>query len=208
MSAPDKKKLFYLSWITLVGMSAIGILLVRYNCGQSGPHIDNIISYKQKREVLHVLLGGQPYYLQLLSGLFFGTFSSLLAVALINGRKFGTVRHFFEKLIQRMNPTFPNIVFFSFCAGIGEEILFRAGIQPMIGIWWASIIFVFLHGYIHPSNLSLTVYGIFLVVVCAGFGYLFKFFGLTSAIVAHFVYDVSMFTLLKYPFKTRAADNP
>jgi len=126
----------------------------------------------------------------------------VIAIMLVNGGRFKEVRYFFEKMVRRINPSFVNIVFVSLCAGIGEEVLFRAGIQPMIGIWWASILFVMLHGYIHPSNLHLTIYGCFLIVICSGFGYLFKIFGLTASVVAHFIYDVSMFSALKYSFRS------
>jgi membrane protease YdiL (CAAX protease family) len=187
MVSPNKKRLQYLSWLTLLGMSAIGILL---------------ITYVQKRNDLQqVLLGGKPYYQQLLGGLFFGSLAALLAVVLISGKKFKNVRSFFENLMHELNPSFAEIVFYSICAGVGEEVLFRAGIQPLIGIWPAAILFVFLHGYLHPYNLNLTIYGLFLVVICSGFGYLFKFFGLTSCIIAHFIYDVAMFSVLKYSYR-------
>ena len=186
MVVPDKKRLQYFSWLTLLGMSAIGILL---------------ITYLQKKDVQTVLLGGKPYYAQVLSGLFFGSLSSILAIVLIRGKKFKSVRNFFETLMHELNPSFFNILFYSFCAGVGEEVLFRAGIQPLIGIWPASVLFVMLHGYINPSNLTLSVYGVFLVIICSGFGYLFKYFGLTSSAIAHFIYDVAMFSLLKYAYR-------
>jgi membrane protease YdiL (CAAX protease family) len=113
---------------------------------------------------------------------------------------------FFADLIQQIQPTFLHIVFYSFCASVGEEILFRGGIQPFIGIWPASLLFVFLHGYINPSNMNLTVYGVFLIIICAGFGYLFKFFGIGSCIMAHFVYDVFMFSLLRYSARGDSGD--
>jgi hypothetical protein len=189
MVVPDKKRLFYLSWLTLFGMSAIGILL---------------ISYAQKKGVHDVLLGGKRYYLQFLSGLFFGSLASLFSILLVYNTRLKSVRSFFQNLIHEINPSFANILFYSACAGVGEEVLFRAGIQPLpwVGIWPAAIFFVLLHGYLNPYNLSLTVYGIFLIVICSGFGYLFKFFGLASSITAHFVYDVSMFSMLKYSYKT------
>lgn len=194
MVAPGKKQLLYISFLTLFGMSAMGIL---------------IISYWQHRDVNSVLLGSAPYYnhlghkphyLQAIAGLFFGSLAALFAVALINTRRFRSVKTFFENLITGVNPSFISIIFYSFCAGVGEEILFRAGIQPIIGIWPAAILFVLLHGYIHPANLNLTIYGIFLIIMSAGFGYLFRFFGLGSAIIAHIVYDVSMFSVLKYSY--------
>jgi hypothetical protein len=60
---------------------------------------------------------------------------------------------------------------------------------------------LFLHGYINPTNMNLTIYGVFLLIISAGFGYLFKFFGLTSCIIAHFIYDVAMFSVIKYAGK-------
>ncbi len=188
MLVPDKRRLYHLSWLTLAGMSAIGIVLIHY---------------LQKRDVSDVLMGGKSFYLQTVAGLFFGSLSALLAVALINGKRFKSVKTFFADLLQDMNPSFLNIVFYSFCASVGEEILFRAGVQPLphMGIWPAAMLFVFLHGYINPTNMSLSIYGAFLVVICAGFGYLFKFFGLTSCIIAHFIYDVAMFSVIKYAGK-------
>lgn len=186
MVVPDKKRLQYLSWLTLLGMSAIGVLL---------------INYLQNRVAEQVLVGGKAYYIQGLSGVFFGSLSALLAVALINGKRFKSVRVFFQHLMQDMNPSLVNILFYSFCASVGEEILFRAGIQPIIGIWPAAILFVLLHGYINPANINLTIYGSVLIIICAGFGYLFRYFGLLSAVTAHFVYDVAMFTVLKYAYQ-------
>ncbi len=183
----EKKGIFYLSWLTLLGMSAIGVV---------------VIHYVQVKGVRSTLLGGKPYYLQTLTGLFFGSLAALLGVLFINGRRFRNLRAFFEKMIGEINPTLPDIVFYSVSAAVGEEVLFRAGIQPLTGIWPAAVLFVLLHGYINPSNISLTVYGLFLVVICAGFGYLFKYFGLVSAMVAHFVYDVAMFCVLKYAYRS------
>jgi membrane protease YdiL (CAAX protease family) len=191
MVLPDRKRLQYFSWLTILGMSAIGILL---------------ISYIQRGDVKQILFGGKAWYLQLTAGLLFGALSSFLAVVFIQGRRFKNVRHFFESLMQELNPSMGDILFYSVCAGVGEEVLFRAGIQPLIGIWPAALLFVFLHGYIHPSNINLTIYGLFLVVICSGFGYLFKFIGLASCITAHIVYDVAMFSMLKYSNKKTAEE--
>ena len=186
MALPDRRRLFYLSCITLLGMSGIGILLIIYG---------------QKKDAVEVLFGGKVYYRQLLSGSLFGFIASLLAILLLRNRRFKNVRVFFSGLIQQIRPSFVHILFYSFCAGVGEEILFRGGIQPFIGIWPASLLFVLLHGYINLSNMNLTIYGAFLIIICAGFGYLFKFFGIGSCITAHFVYDVCMFSLLRYSLR-------
>ena len=195
MVVPDEKRLKFLSWLTLFGMSAIGILLIIYYQGRE------VTSLLFSSEPYYKNVGHKPYYLQIIAGLFFGSLSALLGVALINRKQFKGVRTFFEGLIGDINPSMINILFFSFCAGVGEEILFRAGVQPIIGIWPAAILFVLLHGYINPANINLTIYGFFLIVICAGFGYLFRVFGLISAVTAHFVYDVAMFSVLKYSYQ-------
>ena len=49
-----------------------------------------------------------------------------------------------------------NLIFFvSFCAGFGEEVFFRGVLQPIIGIWVTAILFVAIHGYLNPKDLSL-----------------------------------------------------
>lgn len=188
MVRSEKTKLFYLSCLTLLGMSAIGILL---------------INYVQHKDVSDKLLGGKNYYLQVIAGLFFGSFAAILGLVLINGKYFKNARTYFDDLLDDLNPSLASILFYAFSAAVGEEILFRAGIQGLIGIWPAALLFVVLHGYIVPKNIPLVFYNIFLVVVSAGFGYLFKFFGLGSAVVAHFVYDVSMFCVLKYAYQRK-----
>ena len=184
----EKTKLFYLSSLTLFGMSAFGILL---------------ITYGQHKDVSEKLLGGKNYYLQAVTGLFFGSLCGILGLVLINGKFFRNARTYFDDLLDDLNPSLASILFYAFSAAVGEEILFRAGIQGLIGIWPAALLFVILHGYIVPKNIPLVFYNVFLVVVSAGFGYLFKFFGLGSAIIANFVYDVAMFCVLKYAFHAK-----
>ncbi|MBK7566807.1 MAG: CPBP family intramembrane metalloprotease [Bacteroidetes bacterium] len=35
------------------------------------------------------------------------------------------------------------MLFLSFCAGVGEELLFRGAIQPWLGIWLTALLFIF-----------------------------------------------------------------
>jgi hypothetical protein len=179
----DRGRLLYLSMLTLFGLSAIGVLF---------------IYFLQERQIIAVLTSGKKPFFQICIGLFYGSFSALLAVLLIRAKPFHGIRNFFSDLINDINPNFAEILLYSASAGIGEEILFRAGLQPLIGIWPASILFVALHGYIGPKNIKLSIYGVFLIIVSAGLGYLFKFFGLYSSVVAHFIYDVTMFCVLRY----------
>lgn len=105
-------------------------------------------------------------------------------------------RKFFSGLIGQLNLRFIDILFISFCAGAGEEILFRGAIQPYLGVWITAILFVALHGYINPFNWRISIYGILMCLIIAGIGYLNDHVGLTSAIAAHFMIDVYLFKML------------
>ena len=50
------------------------------------------------------------------------------------------------------NFSFQEILFLSFCAGVGEEIVFRGMIQPWLGILTTSFMFIALHGYLSYSS--------------------------------------------------------
>ena len=60
------------------------------------------------------------------------------------------------------------------------------------------IIFIVLHGYLNPNDLELSLYGIVMVGVSAGIGYLLVVWGIYASITAHFIFDLIMFLYLKY----------
>ncbi|NNC94613.1 MAG: CPBP family intramembrane metalloprotease [Chitinophagales bacterium] len=179
----SRRTLIHFSIFTILGMSAAGLLI--------------IASFHDK-STTEVLFGGKQWYVQIGIGAVYGLATSIIALMMVGLPMLKETNRFFQDLIKSINPTFIHILFYSACAAIGEEILFRGAIQPIIGIWFTSVIFVLLHGYLNPGNLPLSLYGVFLVIVVAGFGYLYKLVGLGSAVMAHFVYDVIMFSSLKY----------
>lgn len=98
-----------------------------------------------------------------------------------------------ERLIASMNLKWFDKIFLSFCAGFGEEILFRAGVQHGLGIWVTSILFVAIHGYLNPKNWRLSLYGLSLLPFIVCLGYAYNSFGLWFCIAAHFSYDLMIF---------------
>lgn len=177
----SRRMLFHLSVFTLVGMSAIGYGLLR-------------LAPNQTFEGL--MLSGD-YLHQLGAGLGIGLGVSIVALLFIRLPLFRSVRGFFGELIGGLDLGWPHILFYSFCAAVGEEILFRGAIQEFIGIWPTAVVFVLLHGYLNPRNLSMSIYGVFLVFVAALFGFLLRWHGIYAAMAAHFVYDVIMFGYLR-----------
>ena len=103
-----------------------------------------------------------------------------------------------DEIIRSMNLTYLDALFISFCAGFGEEILFRVGIQQYLGVVITSVFFVAIHGYLNPFNWRFSMYGLivlpFILLLSYGYGY----FGLWFAISAHFSYDaVLLFAQIK-----------
>ena len=111
----------------------------------------------------------------------------------------------YAKMIGPMKFSKLGIVFLSICAGVGEEIFFRAFLQPMTGIWLASLIFVAIHGYLNPRR-PIAFYGLFLVVAIAGMGWMFENFGFWSAASAHFMVDLILLSDMKNDFNEELPD--
>jgi membrane protease YdiL (CAAX protease family) len=134
-------------------------------------------------------------------GVGLGAGLGLLAWLLISHSYFNNTREFFVNIIGPWKLNWTEVLMVSCCAGIGEEILFRGGIQPLLGIGWTSLLFVMLHGYITPFNRTLTIYGLFMVFAIMVIGWAAVKFGLIVAIVAHTMIDVILLNRL-----TRAYD--
>jgi membrane protease YdiL (CAAX protease family) len=112
-----------------------------------------------------------------------------------------TVYSKYARLIQSLRLSWIDIIFISLCAGFGEELLFRAAIQPLLGIWITAVLFVALHGYLNPKSWRLTVYGLYLVGAIASLGYLCSNLGVLSAAMAHAVIDIILLSVLAYTNK-------
>jgi len=134
-------------------------------------------------------------FLQILVGLLFGGISALIAIQIIRVPAIEKASRKYSQLMARLKLTMPLIILISIAAGVGEEILFRAVIQNLIGLWPAAVIFVAIHGYLNPMNWGISLYGIYLVIIAACFGYLYNNLGIWSAAMAHAIFD---FVLLYY----------
>ncbi len=171
----SKKYIYGLGIITLFGFGLIGTL---------------IIVYFHKGSLAGSFSHGLHWLIQLLVGLAYGSVAAYLAWHVIHMAFMDPVRNFFATFFKGLSLNIPEVLFLSFCAGVGEEILFRAAIQPYLGIWVTSIIFIAMHGYLNPMNWRISVYGGFMVLLSSGLGYLFDHVGLVSAMSAHFIFDV------------------
>jgi membrane protease YdiL (CAAX protease family) len=103
-----------------------------------------------------------------------------------------------EFLKQAVGPTplgLGEIVAIAVLVGVAEELLFRAALQPLIGILAASALFAAVHWNYAATRgqrdtLKLSVLALATIfVVSVVLGWLFERWGLGAAIVAHAVYD-------------------
>ncbi|MFM7661183.1 MAG: CPBP family intramembrane glutamic endopeptidase [Bacteroidota bacterium] len=126
-------------------------------------------------------------------GLEFGFVYGILAMLLLQAPLFEKLPNRIDHLVRSMNLNVGDAIFLSFCAGFGEELLFRSGIQYYLGIILTSITFVAIHGYLNPKNWRYSMYGLivlpFILLLSMGF----ESFGLWFAISAHFAYDAVLF---------------
>lgn len=94
----------------------------------------------------------------------------------------------------------------SLFAGAGEELLFRGAIQPLLGVWLTSLIFVGLHRYFKFKSPGHLLFGALILGLSAGLGYLYEYAGLIAAMTAHSVYDIIILYLVQHMGNRQAAD--
>ena len=171
----SKKTIMLLALGTLVVFGGVGALLI--------PYVRDV-------KFLEFMSGTEKYWLQLTIGILFGIITAKAGWQIIELPKLADTKTFFSKLIKPLKLNIGQIIFISICAGIGEELLFRGAVQPMLGIWITSILFVLLHGYLNPFNLPLTLYGIYMVLVIGVMGLMTEYFGILAAMIAHTLIDI------------------
>lgn len=129
-------------------------------------------------------------------GLSMGLIYGLIAYRIMGFPFFDKVPLKINRLVREMNLKVSDGIFLSICAGVGEELLFRAGIQSFLGVIITSVLFVALHGYLNPFNLRFSVYGLivlpFILLISIGLAP----FGIWFCIAAHFAYDAVLFTMM------------
>lgn len=171
----NKSSILSLAFFTIVVLGGLGYWLIPIARG-----VDIVTFFK----------GHYSIYGQVVIGTLAGSLIAFLGWQIVELPYLASVKSFFVNILKPFNLNIPEIIFISICAGMGEELLFRGVIQAYLGIWVTSIIFVALHGYLHPRNLRISIYGVFMTFSIAGLGYLTEKLGIVSAIAAHTIVDV------------------
>ena len=176
-----KSRIYAMGLVTLIGFPLLGLTVV-------GIMEDNPYDFKWFWEI--------TWWQQLAWGTALGTLAGFAAWWLISTDFLKPTLEKYGKLIGKLRLNNGEIVFLSICAGVGEEIFFRAVLQQYWGIWITSVVFVAIHGYLDPRNSRMVIYGLTMTVIIAGIGYLYEYAGLLAAAAAHTMIDVVLFKKL------------
>jgi len=130
-------------------------------------------------------------------GLQLGFIYALFALLLLRSSIFDSLPANVERVVRSMKLSIFDSIFLSFCAGFGEELLFRSGVQFYLHPILASLIFIAIHGYFNPLNWKVSLYGLILLPFILLISYGFYAFGLWFAIAAHFCYDLVIFLSIR-----------
>ena len=148
--------------------------------------------------LLSILRGGESFPLQLIYGVLIGVGYAFFSVSIfaIGGRYVGWLGQVWAQmlgLLDKIDLSGLNFIWFALCAGIGEELLFRGALQPIIGMWWSSLIFMLIHswtGELSTMNWKRLIYLATTFVASIVLSYTYIYFGLIAAIVAHTCIDI------------------
>lgn len=86
-----------------------------------------------------------------------------------------------------------NPVWISLAAAIGEELLFRAALQPLLGVWITSVIFLLTHTPVYQFkrlNRATLVQALGVFGASVALGFIYQYVGLLAAVLVHTALDV------------------
>ena len=86
-----------------------------------------------------------------------------------------------------------NPVWISVAAAVGEELLFRAALQPLLGVWITSVIFLVTHMPVYQFrklNKATLVQAAGVFGASVALGFIYQYVGLVAAMMVHMALDV------------------
>lgn len=159
-----------------------------------------IIAFVQRAPLSALLQAGLPWWQQALAGIALGLGVGAISVAT-------TLRWPDAESVQRTAASYArldlggwNPLWISLGAGFAEELLFRAALQPLLGIWGATLLFLLVHAGAYDFRrrdraLLWQVGGVAGMSVLLGFA--FEHIGLLCVMLAHAIVDIAGLYLVR-----------
>jgi membrane protease YdiL (CAAX protease family) len=160
-----------------------------------------VILLLRQQPLAALLQAGLPWWQQVLAGIALG-----LATGGISALT--TLRKPHSEVVQRTATSYArldlsgwNPLWISLAAGVSEELLFRAALQPLLGIWGASVLFLLVHAGAYDfrrfDRAALwQAGGVFGMSVL--FGFAFDYVGLLAVMLAHAIVDIIGLYLVRH----------
>jgi membrane protease YdiL (CAAX protease family) len=152
-----------------------------------------IIMFFNPQPVLPRLSSGLPVFQQISLGLAIG--GAYYLVTVLGLKHAGKLESFKSTAdsYNRLNLNGWNPLWIALAAGIGEELLFRGALQPVIGVWLTSVLFVLAHTRAYrfdgiSRRVLIQAAGVFAVSMFLGF--VAQYIGLFAAMTIHTAIDV------------------
>lgn len=153
----------------------------------------SLIHFVQHAELPQSLLAGLPWPQQALLG-------ALLGAMVGSGSLISAVRKPGAESVRRTADSYGqldlhglNPVWIALAAGVGEELLFRAALLPLAGIWLSSLLFVALHSKAYDFrrfDRTALLQAASVLAAGLGFGLVYRYLGLLAAVAAHTTVDI------------------
>ncbi len=155
------------------------------------------ITYLTDHTIFEALSRGFPLKEQLAVGAAIGVLVGVaFSVAVFMIPWFEALREKAREIVNAVRPRWYDLVVLSLAAGWGEEILFRGALQPVVGIWIASLLFAAAHGMLNFRSKGQIAYTVFLFLAGFGLGLVYEWAGLVASMTLHAVYDFAGLTTL------------
>lgn len=152
-----------------------------------------LIIFVAQKERLSVFRGPMAFGEQLLYGL---GLSALAAVASYLSFRMTAQSEATRNTITaygRLDLSGLNPVWISLAAAIGEELLFRAALQPLLGVWITSLVFLLTHTPVYQFrrlNIATLVQAVGVFGASVALGFIYQYVGLLAAMMVHTALDV------------------
>jgi CAAX protease family protein len=165
-----------------------------------------ITVYFRRQSFNALFTTGQTYTAQIILGLFLGVVIAVAVVPILLKASFlARLRDFIRGILDQIQPTSFDLILVALLAGFGEELFFRATLQPMMGLWLTSLLFALAHTGI-PLNRAKLAFASFIFVMGLLLGALFEQSGLIAASVMHAVYDLIFLFAVKRFLHSRSSE--
>jgi uncharacterized protein len=168
-----------------------------------------VIIFFHQPPYLATLLAGLPLMHQFLLGIGIGIVYWASAAI---GQRYMVRQQSVKHLIQsysRLDLRGYNWLWIALAAGVGEELLFRGALQPLLGIWLTSVLFVLVHirGYqFNTINRRVLIQALCLFAISVVFGYIARYAGLITAMLVHAAVDiVGLYAIRRLTLQAEAA---